>query len=202
MINCRIRNFEDSMTRSTTFFPICQRIKSLNPIARFGELPSEKKFCFPGKNLCFVRPHFTLVKERLTGVKGDAPDISARPNQHLALKPQDKEASPLKREAANANNCSLDSRHQRLAVYAYLWAQHRSIQVKHIFFIRTREQGIAGDNLRLLQNPSQIAETWLLSKKHAVRVVCEKGEQNPHEIVLPISPDPFVKLTRVISYRD
>lgn len=202
MINCRIRNFEDPMNRSTKFFPICQRIKSLNPIARFGELLFENKFRFPGKNLCFVRPHSTLVKERLTGVKGEAPDISSRPNQHLALKPQDKEASPLNREASNAHNCSMDSRHQRLAVYAYLWAQHRSIQLKHIFFIRTREQGIAGDTLRLLQNPAQNSETWLLSKKYAVRVVSEKGEQNPHDIILPISPDPFVKLTRVISYRD
>ncbi len=127
------------MSNSTSIFPICRRIKSLVPNALFWVLHLKKKVLFPRQNLCFVRPHSSLVKERLLAIKNSARDMSSRPNQQLALRPQDKESSPLKREASQANNCSLDSRQQRFAVYAYLWARKKNIQLKHILFIRTKE---------------------------------------------------------------
>lgn len=185
------------MTQTTAIFPVCQRINSLKLQARFVELQREKQVLFPRKNLCFVRPHFTLVKERLTSAKGSI-DFSSRPNEHLDLKPEDLEASPLKREASHAHHCSMDSRHQRLAVYAYMWARQHYIQLKHIFFIRTKEQGIAWDSIRFIQNPNQQSETSSLAQKYAIQVVREK--EDTHQVQMPVNPDPFIHLTRIVNY--
>ncbi len=186
------------MAQTHSISKICQRIRSFAPQALYWGKYLAKKWWLSKEKICFARPYFSLVRKKILQPQTDAPDISCRPNERLQLQNPEKEPSALKREASQAHNCSMDSRHQRLAVYTYMWARRGKISPKPILLVRTKQLTAIRDNL--LFPAQQSVDAWPLAQKYAFHVVREKEEGGALSS-LPQPAEPDFAITRPMAYK-